>query len=267
MTKDSIEIQSPIFAIKHNAIAHGFFGRRGGVSSGLYDSLNCGSGSADKPEHVQENRKRVAEALGAAEQQLVSVWQVHSPDCLYLDKPLSFGDEKPKADAMVTDKAGIALGVLTADCGPVLFAGLKSDGAPIIGAAHAGWGGAIKGVCEATVQMMIEHGAQLASIAACIGPCIGPKSYEVSLGYEKPFLEQDDTNEHFFKPSSKEGHLMFDLPGYIASRLALVGVSHVEITGADTFSEEERFFSYRRTTHRCEPDYGRQISAICIQKD
>lgn len=266
MTKDIIEVQSAAIDNKHSAIAHGFFGRRGGVSSGLYDSLNCGSGSHDDPDLVIENRTRVAKALGVSESQLISVWQVHSPDCIYLAERLPADADKPKADAMVTDKAGLALGVLTADCGPVLFAGLKRDGSPIIGAAHAGWGGAIKGVCEATVQTMIEHGAELSSISAAIGPCIGSKSYEVSLGYERPFLDQDDANEHFFKPAARAGHLMFDLPGYIASRLARVGVRQIEITGVDTFSEEARFFSYRRTTHRDEPDYGRQISAICIQE-
>ncbi|NCO03414.1 MAG: peptidoglycan editing factor PgeF [Alphaproteobacteria bacterium] len=266
MIKDIIEVQSQSIADKHDAISHGFFGRRGGVSAGLYKSLNCGSGSHDNPEHVVQNRERVTRALGVSRDQLASVWQVHSSDCLYMTQVSTSGDKRPKADAMVTDKVGLALGILTADCGPVLFAGLKKDGAPIIGAAHAGWGGAIKGVCEATVEVMIEHGAVLSSISVAIGPCIGPKSYEVSLGYEKPFMEQDEANEHFFKPASREGHLMFDLPGYIASRLARVGVKQIEITGVDTFSNEERFFSYRRTTHRGEADYGRQISAICIQK-
>ena len=245
-------------------IKHGFFGRRGGVSTGLYDSLNCGVGSNDDMIAVQENRARVAAALSTHKENLVTIHQVHSADCFYVDKPFD-GDVKPKGDALVTDEAGLVIGVLTADCGPVLFAGKKADGTPVIGAAHAGWGGALKGICEATVKMMIERGAILETIRAAIGPCIGPKSYEVSLGFEAPFLEQDEANEHFFKAAQKERHLMFDLPGYIALRLAKVGVKHVSITGADTFADEERYFSYRRTTHAQEPDYGRQISAICIK--
>lgn len=250
-------------SLQDTNIKHGFFGRRGGVSTGLYNSLNCGVGSDDDAQAVQENRARVAEALSANKDSLVTIHQVHSADCFYVNEPFGVGD-KPKGDALVTDKAGLIIGVLTADCGPVLFAGKKADGSSIVGAAHAGWGGALKGVCEATVKVMIDHGADLGTINVAIGPCIGPKSYEVSVGFEKPFLEQDDANEHFFKAAQKEGHLMFDLPGYIASRLALVGVKHISITGEDTFTDEERYFSYRRTTHAKEPDYGRQISAISI---
>ena len=257
-----IELKSDVLENKNASVRHGFFGRRGGVSQGIYESLNCGPGSDDDPKAVQENRGRIVTSLEA--DQLATVWQVHSPDCLYLDSVPPSGEGRPKADAMVTDQPGLALGVLTADCGPVLFAGLKEDGSPIVGAAHAGWGGALKGVCENTVKVMLERGAAIETISAVIGPCIGPKSYEVSLGYEEPFIEQDPENDHFFKAAAKEGHLMFDLPGYIASRLAKVGVKTIEITGVDTYAEEERFFSYRRTTHRKEPDYGRQISAIAI---
>ena len=247
-------------------IRHGFFGRQGGVSAGLYHSLNCGVGSDDIAESVQENRIRVSQQLTVDKGNLVTIHQVHSADCVVVTKPFETMEERPKADGLATDVPGLALGVLTADCGPILLAGEKADGAPVIGAAHAGWGGALKGVGEATVEKMLELGAEAASLRAAIGPCIGPKSYEVSVGFETPFLERNPEDEHFFKSAQKEGHLMFDLPGYIASRLARCGVGQVTITGQDTFAEEENFFSYRRTTHRREPDYGRQISAIAILK-
>lgn len=245
-------------------IQHGFFGRQGGVSKGIYSNLNCGVGSNDDPKSVQENRARVAGKLSVELKNLITLWQVHSSDCLIIDKPVGQGDERPKADALVTDKAGLALGVLTADCGPILFAGEKPDGSPVIGAAHAGWGGALKGVLESTVERMQELGAELDTIRATVGPCIGPKSYEVSVGFETPFLERNPEDEHFFREAQKSGHLMFDLPGYIASRLAQAGLKQVTITGDDTFAEPELFFSYRRSTHRKEADYGRQISAIVI---
>ena len=241
---------------------HGFFTRMGGVSDGIYQSLNCGPGSDDAPERVQENRACVAEELEVQPDSLLSLYQVHSADCVYVDAPYT---QAPKADALVTDQAGIALGILTADCGPVLFYGEKADGAPVIGAAHAGWGGALKGVLQASVDCMVEHGANKQSIRAVLGPCIGPASYEVRTDFAEPFLEQDEANEHFFKSACKEGHLMFDLPGYIAKRLAEAGIRHVSLTGLDTYSDERRFFSYRRATHRGESDYGRQISAIVIK--
>lgn len=245
-------------------IRHGFFGRQGGVSEGIYSSLNCGVGSNNDPDAVQENRALVAKALGGKPENLVTVHQVHSPDCLIIDAPLAQGEERLKADAIVTDKVGLVLGVLTADCGPILFSGEKADGTPVVGAAHAGWGGALGGVLESTVEKMQEVGAELGSIRAAVGPCIGPKSYEVSVGFEVPFLERDPADEHFFREAQKDGHLMFDLPGYIASRLARAGVKQVTIMGQDTFAETENFFSYRRTTHAGEKDYGRQISAIMI---
>jgi YfiH family protein len=156
--------------------------------------------------------------------------------------------------------------VLSADCTPILFVGLKPDGTPVIGAAHSGWGGSLKGVGEATIDKMVELGAELDSIQASIGPCIGPKSYEVSIGFEEPFLERDPADEHFFREAQKVGHLMFDMPGYVASRLARHGVKNVTITGHDTYTMQDEFFSYRRKTHNNEPDYGRQISAIVIKK-
>lgn len=246
-------------------VDHGFFSRQGGVSQGLYNSLNCGPGSDDSPEAVQENRALVAGHFGLGADRLATVWQIHSPDCLYISEPTASGEGRPKADAMVTDMPDLVIGVLTADCGPVLFAGEKVDGSPVIGAAHAGWGGALRGVLESTLDRMQEAGAKLESIRAAVGPCIGSASYEVSNGFEKPFLEHDPQDEHFFKAAQKEERMMFDLPGYIAARLARAGVRQVTITGHDTYILEAEYFSYRRATHRGEPDYGRQISAIVIR--
>lgn len=255
-------IKDQNFLPKDAKAQHGFFTRMGGVSDGIYKSLNCGPGSNDEPERVQENRICVAEELGVEPQNLLSLYQVHGAECLYVTEAF---DEKPQADALVTDQAGLALGILTADCGPVLFYGQKSDGSPVIGAAHAGWGGALKGVLGATVEVMQKQGAIIESVRAALGPCIGPASYEVSDDFADPFLEQDEANEHFFKSGQREGHLMFDLGGYIAKRLSEAGVRHVSISGMDTYADEKRFFSYRRSTHRHEADYGRQISAIVIK--
>lgn len=246
-----------------DSVRHGFFGRHGGVSSGIYGSLNCGSGSQDDPAAVAENRSRAAAVLGVSTDRLLSLYQVHSAICLTVTEPFEEG-VRPEADAMVTDVPGLALGVLTADCGPVLLTGTKANGSPVIGAAHAGWGGALGGILEATVLAMRELGAIPYSIRAALGPCIGPASYEVSTDFEAPFLEQDVENAHFFRAGRRDGHLMFDLPGYIARRLALAGVERVYITGVDTCADEERCFSYRRATLRGEPDYGRQLSAVVI---
>lgn len=244
-------------------IAHGFFGRQGGASTGLYDSLNCALKSGDNLNSVGKNRSRVAAKLGAKDG-LVTVSQVHSDKCVVIEQPFGAGDILPEADSLVTDRAGFAIGVLTADCAPILFTGQKADGSLVIGAAHSGWGGALKGIGEATIQQMLTLGAEMETIRAAIGPCIGPASYEVSIGFETPFLERDPADEHFFKEAQKAGHLMFDLAGYVANRLAQAGVRHVMITGNDTFAENDQFFSYRRTTHAGESDYGRQVSAISI---
>jgi YfiH family protein len=253
------------------AIRHGFFTRRGGSSEGLYASLNCGYGSADREKCVTENRRRVANALQA--EILLTMHQVHSADCVTVHEPW-MRQNAPKADAMVTDHPGIALGILTADCGPVLFQGRKADGAPVIGAAHAGWGGAVRGVLERTLQTMVEAGVQPGSIRAALGPCIGPQSYEVSEGFETPFIEDDSAADRFFRSAACPGYLMFDLPGYIAFRLNRAGVGSVGVLNRDTCAEEADFFSYRRSCLRAEahPDnrargereYGRQISAIVI---
>lgn len=246
-------------------IAYGFYGRTGGVSEGFYSSLNCGSGSNDAPDAVAENRSIVARDLCGKDAAISTLWQCHTPDCFAINTHVLEGDQRPKGDALATDVAGLAIGVLTADCGPVLFAGKKSDGSPVVGAAHAGWGGALGGVLENTVARMGELGAAPETITACVGPCIGVASYEVQEAFPRSFLIKHEDAEHFFKSARKAGHLMFDLSGYIAYRLSLAGVRTVGLMGVDTYANEAECFSYRRTTHRGEGDYGRQISAIVIR--
>lgn len=241
-------------------VFHGFFGRSGGVSEGVYAGLNCGNGSNDDPAAVAENRRRVAEEAGCAAENLRTLYQVHGDVCV-----VSAGQKGVEADGHVTDQAGVALGVLTADCAPVLFYGEKDDGAPVIGAAHAGWGGAFKGVLGATVEQMKALGAREESLQAIIGPCIAQSSYEVGFDFADQFLKQDEANEVFFKSAQKDGHLMFDLAGYCALRLSQAGLKQVFIKDVDTYANADRFFSYRRTTHAGEPDYGRQISVIAIR--
>lgn len=251
---------------KDQDIEYGFYGRTGGVSKGVYTSLNCGPGSQDDLEAVFENRARVAADLGSSQKDIVTPWQTHSNICLKAHALFPNGESRPKGDAVVTDKPDLPIGILTADCGPVLFLGRKADRSPVIGAAHAGWGGALKGILESTLQGMMELGAIPDTIKAAVGPCIGPTSYEVSQGFEEPFLAEDPSAEHFFKGAAKEGHLMFDLPGYIAARLARAGIRDITITGHDTYADETGCFSYRRACHRGETDYGRQISTIMIKK-
>lgn len=244
-------------------VTHGFFGRRGGVSTGVYDSLNCGYGSDDRPECEAENIRRVCVKMGATPSQLARVYQVHSAECVYVRAPFSM-DARPQADAMVTDQPGVVLGILTADCAPVLFVGAKADGTPVIGAAHAGWQGALKGVVEQTVAAMCNLGAQLFSIRAAVGPCITRASYEVSVGFEQAFLERDAGDEIFFRPGRAEGKLLFDLPGYIARRLQVCGVRQITLSDIDTLSNEQDYFSYRRACLSGARECGRQMSAIMI---
>jgi polyphenol oxidase len=262
---ESLYFQAQGFcAEEHGNVFHGFFGRRGGQSTGIFSSLNCGAGSQDEPEAVKANRGIVAEHAGCLPGRLVTLYQVHSARCVPVREAWpEIG--KPEADAMATDVPGLALGILTADCAPVLFYGEKDNGAPVIGAAHAGWGGAIKGVLSATLEEMQALGARLPTIRAAIGPCIGQSSYEVRDEFSAPFLAQDPDNERFFMAARREGHLMFDLPGYCALRLAKAGVGSVFIKDLDTYFHEEDFFSYRRKTHRNEVDYGRQMSVIMIR--
>jgi len=247
-----------------SAVSYGFFGRTGGVSTGIYSSLNCGPGSADDAGAVAENRKIVAQKLCGKDADISTLFQCHTPDCLIIDTPVATGDARPKADALVTDRPGLPIAVLTADCGPVLFAAKKANGAPVIGAAHAGWGGALGGVLEDTIAKMVQAGAVPETIKAVLGPCIMQASYEVQDAFAAPFLAKHEKAGRFFKPAQKAGHLMFDMSGYIAMRLALAGVPFLTTVGIDTYAEEEHCFSFRRATHRGEKDYGREISAIII---
>ena len=244
----------------HAVARHGFFTREGGVSHGIYASLNCGPGSNDERDHVRENRRRVAEFLGVGAQDLVSCYQVHSAEAVVVKKPWAM-ENAHHADAMVTNVAGIALGILTADCVPVLF---LDPVARVIGAAHAGWKGAIGGVIEATVSSMRSLGAEPGNIIAAIGPCIQQGSYEVGQDFLDRFIEHDPENVRFFSPSVIDERHMFDISSYVASRLQACGVGQGSVCYADTASDEDRFFSYRRACLRDEKEYGRMISAICL---
>jgi YfiH family protein len=242
-----------------SGIRHAFFTRQGGVSDGIYASLNGGIGSSDEPAKVQENRRRMAEALGVEHDALISVYQVHSPDAVIVEGP--WRGERPKADAMVTAMPGLALGITTADCGPVLFA---DEEARVIGAAHAGWRGAVTGVLESTLTAMERLGARRERIVAVLGPTISQNAYEVGPDFIRRFTEEAPGHERFFKEAERPDHAMFDLPGFIGGRLEAAGIGAFTNLGLCTYSDEERFFSYRRTTHRKEPDYGRLISAITL---
>jgi len=239
-------------------VKHGFLGRRGGVSTGVHAGLNVGTGSDDEADAIAANRLLAVEAV-APDASLVTVYQVHSADVVTVVAPIDF-EERPRADAMVTSTPGLALGILTADCAPVLLADADSG---VVGAAHAGWKGAFAGVCEATVDAMVALGADRARIAAAIGPCIARASYEVDDGFLARFAKADPASERFFG-GGRPGHHQFDLEGYVASRLAAAGVARIEALGLDTYADEARFFSYRRATHRGESSYGRQISLIAL---
>ena len=241
-------------------VRHAFFTREGGVSGGLYASRNCGYGSHDRQDHVRENRRRAAVDLGAEAQALVTVHQTHSNRALFAEAPWQPQDA-PKADALVCDRPGIALGILTADCAPVLFA---DPDAGVVGAAHAGWRGALTGILDNTVAEMERRGADRGRIVAAIGPRIGHESYEVGPEFYERFVAEDAGSAgHFSQPSGNGRHL-FDIAGYIVRRLRLLGLDRVEAVAHDTFAEEARFFSYRRSVKRGEPDYGRCLSAIAL---
>jgi YfiH family protein len=238
-------------------IGHGFLTRRGGVSDGIYDSLNCGLGTEDAKARVMENRARAVQAAGLRTTPLSTAYQVHGRNVLVLERPLD-QENRPQADGMVTNTPGINLGILTADCGPVLFA--DAD-ARVVGACHAGWKGALGGVIEATVAAMESLGARRDNIVASLGPCIGRDSYEVGTEFPQPFIAQDPANARFFTVNACR-RFQFDLAGYIESRLVNLGLGEVDVTGHDTCALEDDFFSYRRKTRRGEPDYGRQVSVI-----
>lgn len=238
-------------------VAHGFLGRKGGVSTGDMASLNVGLGSGDDPALIAENRRRAVEAV-LPDTRLVSVHQVHSADCVTVAAP--WEDRlRPHADALVTDRPGMALGILTADCAPVLFADTQAG---VVGAAHAGWKGAIGGVTDSTIAAMEMLGASRDRMVAAVGPCIARASYEVDAGFLARFAEADPANERFFTEGRREDHWQFDLEAYVAHRLAAAGLRTVEMLGQDTYAQPGHFYSYRRATHRREPDYGRQISII-----
>lgn len=244
-------------------IRHAFFTRDGGVSDGLYESLNGGTGSNDAPAKVAANRARMAGALGVRPERFVTAYQVHSPDVVTIERPWA-PEERPRADAIVTRAAGIGIGVTTADCGPVLFA----DGAArVIAAAHAGWRGALTGVLEATVAAMEHCGAERARIVAVLGPTIRQPNYEVGPELVDRFTAADPQNARFFISSPRPGHARFDLPGYIVARLTAAGVGRIEDLACCTYADPARFFSYRRSTHRSEPDYGRHVNAIALSGD
>ena len=239
-------------------ISHGFFTRQGGISTGLYEGLNAGLGSNDNRDHVVENRRRMTQALGVDENRLASPYQVHSPDVIITNE--AWTDDRPKADGVATTQRGLALGIVTADCGPVLFADAEAG---VIGACHAGWKGALGGVLENTIAAMVELGAQQGNITAILGPTISQSNYQVGPGFPEPFLALSADNSKYFGASDKPDHHQFDLTGYIVDRLAATGVTAGAVHRC-TYGEEDNFYSYRRTTHRDEPDYGRQLSAIVL---
>lgn len=243
-----------------DGIRHGFFTRVGGISMGLYEGLNCGLGSNDERDRVLENRRRVAAALGRPDAPVVTLYQTHSPTARIVTGPEDPAS-LPKADAVVTATPGVVVATLTADCCPVLFADPE---ARIVAAAHAGWRGAVGGILESTVATMEKAGARRDRIMAAFGPCIGPSAYEVGPEFEAELLSLSSENSRFFTRPSAHERPRFDLPGYVMARLDGLGLLSAESATSCTYENESRFFSYRRSCHRKEPDYGRQISAILV---
>jgi polyphenol oxidase len=260
MQQARLMLQSALLSIP--GVRHAFFTRDGGVSDGFYASLNAGLGSRDAPERVAENRARMAAALGVAPDRLVTAYQVHSPNVVVATEPWSRA-EAPRADAVVTRVPALAVGVTTADCGPLLLADREAG---VVGAAHAGWRGALTGVAEAAVEAMEKLGASRRRIVVTLGPMIRQPNYEVGPDFVARFAAEDPGSEGFFTPAAREGHAMFDLPGYITARLQRAGVGRIEDLGHCTYGDPARFFSYRRSTHRAEADYGRHISAIALSE-
>jgi len=238
------------------SVPHGFLGRRGGISTGDLAGLNVGYGSKDDREAIDENRRRAVDAL-LPEAELVTVHQVHSAEVVYAEAPWPH-DQRPHADAMVTDQPDLLLAILTADCAPVLFADAEAG---IVGAAHAGWRGALAGVTDSTIAAMEHLGARIDRLVAAVGPCIGQPSYEVDDAFRERFLTEDPRNDRFFSDEAKPH---FDLTGYVVHRLLAAGVTEVEALRLDTYADPDRFYSYRRSTHLGQADYGRQLSAIAV---
>jgi polyphenol oxidase len=244
-------------------ISHAFFTRQGGVSSGCYASLNGGIGSDDKALAVAENRARMAAALGVEPQQFLTAYQIHSPQVVVAETPWTT-EARPRADGIVTRTPGLAVGVSTADCGPVLFVDPQ---ARVVGAAHAGWRGALSGIVEATVAAMEDLGAARQRIRAALGPMIRQPSYEVGADLMNRFAGEDADSAEFFVPAARQGHALFDLAGYVVARLRQAGVAHIEDVGLCTYADSALFYSYRRATHRAESDYGRHVNAIALAAD
>ena len=256
-----MKLDSPLLSAVPG-LRHAFFSREGGVSDGIYACLNGGLGSNDDPANVAENRRRMAAQMGVPPSHFLGVHQVHSPDAVVATGPWE-GASRPRADAIVTRTEGLAIGVTAADCGPILFV---DPGARVIGAAHAGWKGALTGIVESTVEAMEKLGAGRANIVTAIGPLIRQHSYEVGSEFVERFIEADAENAPFFIPSTRDGHAMFDLAGFIRMRLENAGVLMIDDIGVDTYSDE-RFYSYRRSVHRGETDYGRHIHAIALERE
>jgi len=255
-----VPIKSPLLNDMNN-IRHGFFTRQGGCSTGLYKSLNCGPGSDDKPENVERNRQNICASLGAENVRLCGLYQIHSNIVHYLDN-INSDYILPKGDALVTKQRNTALGILTADCAPILLADPVNN---IIGAAHAGWKGALTGILENTVKVMCDNGAILQNIRAAIGPCIAQENYEVGPEFLKNFIDQKAEYKSFFINSQKDGHHLFNLKGFAEKKLKEMGIMSLDILPFDTYANADNFFSYRRTTHHNEQDYGRQLSVIMRQ--
>jgi YfiH family protein len=251
-------LRSPLLA-GLKGVRHGFFTRRGGVSEGVYASLNVGQGSRDDPDAVAQNRARAAAAFGVSAERLVTVYQIHSAIAVTASGPLP---DRPQADAVATSAAGLMCGALAADCAPVLIADPE---ARVVAAVHAGWRGALGGVVEAAVRAMAELGAEPRRLLAAVGPCIGPDSYEVGLEFLQAFADADPAAARFFRPGARQDKRLFDLPAFVLGRLEAAGIGQAEWIGADTYADETAFFSNRRAVHRGESDYGRLLSAIMLE--
>jgi len=254
-----MKLESPLLSAVPG-LRHAFFSRHGGVSNGVYTALNGGIGSNDDPANVSENRRRMAEQIGVTPERLLTAYQVHSPEVVVASRPWGM-ESRPRADAIVSRAQGLAIGITAADCGPIL---LVEPNARVIGAAHAGWKGALTGIVESAVDAMEKLGAERSAIVAAIGPLIRQQSYEVGSEFVERFIETDAESALFFLPAARERHAMFDLAGFIRRRLENAGVLLIDDIGIDTYSDE-RFFSYRRSVHRGEADYGRHIHAIALQ--
>jgi YfiH family protein len=254
-----MKLESPLLSAVPG-LRHAFFSRHGGVSNGVYAALNGGIGSNDDPANVTENRRRMAEQIGVAPERLLTAYQVHSPEVVVASAPWDMAS-RPRADGIVTRTEGLAIGITAADCGPIL---LVDSNARVIGAAHAGWKGALTGIVESTLQAMEKLGAERSNIVAAIGPLIRQHSYEVGSEFVERFIETDAENALFFLPAAREGRAMFDLAGFIRRRLENAGVVVIDDIGIDTYSDD-RFFSYRRSVHRQEADYGRHVHAIALE--